>query len=636
MSTRIVIVGAGYAGVETALSLNRHRKAADVEIVLVDRHPYHTLLTELHEVAGNRVEESAVKVPLHDIFRYTSVKTMTAEVTGFDFEARTLAHSQGELTYDVLVLAMGGAPNFFGIRGLKEHARTLWSYEDAVALRDHIEACFRTAAQEKDEAKRRRLLTFVVGGAGFTGVEMMGELALWRKSLCRQYGIAPTDVRLVIVDMLPTIMSNLSKKNIERSHRYLEHKLGVEVMLNTPIQEATADGVVTGNGVLETNTFIWAAGVRSNPMIDGLPLETVGGQRRIKVDATGETGVKGVYAVGDMGGLAGEDGKPYPAMVENAVQTAKGVAKNILASLAGKPQQKVTVTMHGIMVCIGRWFAVSDIMGRNLPVWLSIVMKYLVNMHYLWEITGFRGMYTYLSHEWTGVRQRRNLLEQHWSTKTQAWWQVPLRLFLGGIWVYEGLKKALEGWFTEPKLASFLGMNTDATSGATGGGLYVLRTDDILTIKTGVLNFFLGSHTRLVEGNPISEEMFARFEVFHFGDFNLVPWFLGNVVLASDGLAMFFQVLVVVLEILFGLMLLGGAFTFIASIGSLGLLAMFLTSTGLYEGSWWMPFAAFVTLGGAGRAFGLDYWLIPWVTNIWDSFWKNRRLRLFFRHGLDR
>ncbi len=138
MSKRIVIVGAGYAGVETALSLNRHRKSADVEIVLVDRHPYHTLLTELHEVAGNRVEESAVKVPLHEIFRYTSVKTVTSEVTGFDFEARKLTHAQGELSYDFLVLAVGGAPNFFGIKGLREHARTLWSYEDAVALRDHI------------------------------------------------------------------------------------------------------------------------------------------------------------------------------------------------------------------------------------------------------------------------------------------------------------------------------------------------------------------------------------------------------------------------------------------------------------------------------------------------------------------
>ncbi len=636
MAKRIVIVGAGYAGVETALSLNRHKKDLDADIVLVDRNPYHTLLTELHEVAGNRVAEDAVRVPLHDIFRFTSVKTVTANVSAFDFEGKKLIHDQGTLSYDVLVLAIGGAPNYFGIPGLKEHARTLWSYDDAVSLRDHIEHCFLLASQEADADVRKRLLTFVVGGAGFTGVEMMGELALWSRQLCKQHDIARDDIRLVIVDMLPTIMSNLSKANIEKSHRYLEKKLGVEVLLNTAIKEATADGVVTGNGFLDTKTFIWAAGVRSNPVVDGLPLETVGGQKRIKVDAFGETGVKGVYAVGDVGGLLDGKEKPYPAMVENAVQTGKGVAKNILATLSGESQTAVTVNMHGIMVCIGRWFAVSDIMGKSLPVWLSILMKYIVNMHYLWEITGFRGMYNYLRHEWTGVRQHRNLLEKHWSTRTQAWWQLPLRLFLGGMWVYEGIVKVLEGWLTSPKLAGFLGMAKDATSGASANGLYVLRTDEILNVKTGILNFMLGNHSRLVEGNAISAEMFAKVEVFHFGDFNMVPWFLQNVVLANDGVAMFFQVMVVILEILFGLMLLGGAFTFIASVGSLGLIAMFLTSTGLYESSWWMPFAAFVTLGGAGRAFGLDYWLIPWVTNIWDGFWKNRKLRLFFRHGLDR
>ena len=227
----------------------------------------------------------------------------------------------------------------------------------------------------------------------------MGELALWKRKLCKQYDIAPSEVRLVLVDMLPTIMSNLSKKNIETSHRYLEKKLGVEVLLNTAIKEATPEGVITGNGLLDTKTFIWAAGVRSNPIIDGLPIETVGGQRRVKVDQFGMTGLTNVYAIGDVGGLLDEKEKPYPAMVENAVQTGKGVAKNILAVLAGKKQTPVTVTMHGIMVCIGRWFAVSDIMGKSLPVWLSILMKYVVNMHYLWEITGFRGVYKYLRSE---------------------------------------------------------------------------------------------------------------------------------------------------------------------------------------------------------------------------------------------
>jgi NADH dehydrogenase len=106
--------------------------------------------------------------------------------------------------------------------------------------------------------------------------------------------------------------------------------------------------------------------------------------------------------------------------------------------------------------------------------------------------------------------------------------------------------------------------------------------------------------------------------------------------LANDGVAMFFQILVVVLEILVGLMLLGGALTFIGSLISLGLVIMFMSSTGLYEKSWWMLFASIATMGGAGRAFGLDYYLLPYLNNVWENFWKNRKFKLFFKGSIDR
>lgn len=636
MTKKVLIVGAGYAGIEAALTLNKKKKKDDIEITLIDQNPYHTLLTELHEVAGNRISEEGIRIPLESIFKYTDVNLVMDEITSFDFDHNKVSSEKLTYDYDYLITAMGSTPNYFDIPGLDEHTFTLWSFDDAVRVREHIKNCFILAGQEKDEKEKKRLLTFVVSGAGFTGVEMIGELAVWVKSLCKEHNIKRDDVRLIIIDMLPRILNTLGEKNATKAHRYLEKKLKVEVMLKTKITSATDHSLIYDGGEIDTKTIIWCAGIKACDDAEECDLARANRQNRIKVDDFCRTENQNVYAVGDIGGLADEDGLPYAAMVENALQTANGAAENILNVIRGKEQKKVTVKFHGTMVSVGNYFCVSEIMGKSLPVWLSILMKFMVNMHYLWEITGFRGVSRYLYHEVLERRQRRILIEKHWSTRIQAWWLTPLRLFLGGMWLYEGLVKVADGWFNTPKLAAFLGMASDASSAATPSAAYVTRIDDVFRIKTGLINFFIETETRIAGGEDIIAQHFSRIEFFHFGDFNLVPWFLQNVVLANDGVAMFFQILVVILEVLIGLMLLGGAFTFIGSLISFGLTIMFLSSTGLYEKSWWMVFASIATMGGAGRAFGLDYYLIPYLNNVWENFWKNKKFRLFFKGSLDR
>ncbi|NLP00660.1 MAG: FAD-dependent oxidoreductase [Clostridiaceae bacterium] len=636
MAKKVIIVGAGYAGVEAALTLNKKKKRDEIEIILIDKNPYHTLLTELHEVAGNRISEEGIRIPLKRIFKYTDVKLVMDEITSFDFDNKRISSEKNTYEYDYLITAMGSSPNYFGIPGLEDHTFSLWSFDDAVRIREHIKQCFILASQEKDEEERKRLLTFVVSGAGFTGVEMIGELAIWVKSLCKQNIIDRKDVRLVIIDMLPRILNTLSEKTAAKAHKYLEQKLNVEVMLNTNITAATDHSIIYNGGEIQTRTIIWAAGIKACEDAEECDLERASRQNRIRVDEFCRTENHNVYAIGDLGGLSDEKGIPYAAMVENALQTAEGAAMNILNDIRGKEPEKVKVKFHGTMVSVGNYYCVSEIMGKSLPVWLSLVMKYLVNMHYLWEITGFSGVARYLYHEVLERRQRKIFLEKHWSTRVQAWWLTPLRLFLGGMWLYEGLVKAADGWFSSPKLASFLGMASDATSAASPTAAYVTKIDDVFRIKTGLINFFIETETRIAGGEDIIAQHFARLEFFHFGDFNLVPWFLNNVVLANDGVAMFFQILVVVLEILVGLMLLGGALTFIGSLISLGLVIMFMSSTGLYEKSWWMLFASIATMGGAGRAFGLDYYLLPYLNNVWENFWKNRKFKLFFKGSIDR
>lgn len=667
MSTKVLIVGAGYAGIDAALTLNRSKKKADMEITLIDRNTFHTLLTELHEVAGNRVSEEAIRIPLNRIFKYTDVKVINDDVKEFDFAKQKLRSEKNEYSYDYLIMAMGSTPNLFGIPGLKEHGFTLWSFEDAVRIREHIKKCFVLAAQEENVIERRKLLTFTVGGAGFTGVEMIGELAHWTKDLAREYGINHDEVRLIIVDMLPRVLNCLCEKNARLSHEYMEKKLGIEILLNTAIKEVTADGFETGDQFIYTKTLIWAAGVRASEDVDQMPLEKLRGNRRLQVDEFCRTQYPNVYAVGDLSAFLDSEGKPYPAMVENAIQTGRGAARNILNAVQGRKLEKVSVNMHGTMVCIGNYFAVSEIMGKVLPVWLSIIMKYLVNIHYLWEITGFQGVARYLYHELLERRQRKWIIEKHWSTRMQAWWTVPLRVYLGWVWLYEGIKKIGEGWFTEAKLRVFLGYGSGGADAATGASVpaeaaaeaarqavdavsaateqagaaagAVQQAVDTVTAATGaaVEGVSKGIETLFqLDLGLVQVYLEKTSEMIFRMDFGLLDWFIEKFVLSSDTAQLFFQGGVVIAEILIGLALISGSFTFLAAAASLALTANFVMTTGIYEKTWWMIFAGIACMGGAGRAFGLDYYLIPYLNNTWEYLWKNKRLKVFFKGALDR
>lgn len=635
MTKRVIIVGAGYAGVEAALALNKNKRKDDLEITLIEKNTYHTLLTELHEVAGNRVAEDAIYIPLSRLFRNTAVNVVLDEVQDYDFEHNKISSESMEYYYDYLILGLGSTPNYFGISGLKENSFPLWSLDDALRIREHIQKCFILAAQEPKEAERRKLLTFAVVGAGFTGVEMIGELIHWTRDLAAKHGVDRQEVRLMILDMLPHVLHSLGEKNRQKAHRYLEKK-GVEVLLNTGVKEVSAEGFWAGEDFFACKTLIWCAGIRSSQQVDQMDLEKLACPERLKVDEFCRTNYENVFAVGDISGLMGEEGHPYPAMVENAIQTAHGVALNILREIRGEEQKPIKVTMHGTMVSIGISFCVAEIMGRTLPVWLSIIMKFLVNAHYLWEITGFWGVAKYFYHELLERRQDKWLLEKHWSRRIQAWWLTPLRIFLGWTWLYEGLKKVWEGWFTSPKLRVFFGYaSPDTLSGATGAA----QSTDAVTGATGAA----------AEGIANTMETILHWDILGFLqvfierttemifriDFTPMDWFVERVILASDTTQMIFQINVVLAEILIGLALISGTLTFLVSLASVGLSFSFIMTTGMYERSWWMIFAAIACMGGAGRAFGVDYYLIPYLNNVWEYYWKNRRLRLFFDRALD-
>ena len=291
MEKKIVIIGAGYSGVLIAKKLAKRLKKAgirDASVTLVDRNPFHTMLTELHEVAANRVDEDSIRISLSKVFAGRKVDVRLDTVESIDMESKRVLGKSGQYPYDYLVLAAGSKPTYFGTPGAQEHTFKLWSYDDAIRLREHIQQMFRQAMRETDPQERKRLLCFNVVGAGFTGVEMAGELAEYAPILCDLYGIERDLVTIRDIDVLEHACPNLPVKLGIKVERRLK-RMHVDVRLKTKVISVGPDFIETESDgerqSVKTATVIWAAGVESADIIAKVAqvYESVN-RGRIKVD----------------------------------------------------------------------------------------------------------------------------------------------------------------------------------------------------------------------------------------------------------------------------------------------------------------------------------------------------------------
>jgi len=265
---RIVVLGGGFGGLTAAQSLDRYlRKNRNVEIILINRTPNQVYLTQLHEIAGNRIPEDGVLYSLEAALDQTRVKLVVDEIHKIDVKNRKLYGVDNEYSFDYLILACGSEPAFFDIPGMKENAFTLWSHEDAIKIRDHIVSMFEMASAEQDAEKRKEYLTFVVGGGGYTGIEMIGELVEWVEDLCIDYNIKASEVSLMVVEALPTILPTMSDSLIENATNYLRKK-GVQILTNACIVNVSPDSITLKSGeTINTKTLIWTGGVQANSLV---------------------------------------------------------------------------------------------------------------------------------------------------------------------------------------------------------------------------------------------------------------------------------------------------------------------------------------------------------------------------------
>jgi NADH:ubiquinone reductase (H+-translocating) len=651
---RIVILGGGYAGVHAAKRLHKaFKKMQDkVEITLIDRNRHHILMTELHEVAGHRVDEASVKISFDRIFSGKMVRVVRDEITSIDFKAQKLKGKMEEYSYDQLLLSTGAEATDFNIPGVKEHAFYLWSLADALRIRCHIESIVKEASFEKDFEKRSQMLTFVVAGGGFTGVELVGELIEWLPILCKENGVDYNEVTLMNVEALGNILNMLPDGPRDKAIKYMTKK-GVEIRLNSLIVKADADSFTIKDGtVIKTKTLVWTCGVRGTTFGSSLEIEDGKVGRKRVNEYMQSPSYENVYLAGD-GIWYMEEGKQVPQIVEAAEQTAATAADGITQAirkdlgLQTKPVAPFKSNFHGYMVSLGGKYAVSYNMGIALSGFFAQAVKHLINAYYQFGVCGVNGAWSYIKHEILEIKDRRSLIGGMASYRVPSYWIVFLRMYLGVMWLIEGINKIVDGWltdttggkvywgsdavagasaaWTEPAGAA-AGAVAEAVSTATPGAeAYVETVVETVSAATVGSASYVGPEVaeQVVEAvSAATQAAGVEGAVQQFAPpllaqpLALYTWINETFVSAAP---YFFQVVIVLVEIAIGLCFLGGFMTFPAAIVSIGLSIMFLIGALAGKEILWYMAVSIVMLGGAGRAFGLDYWVMPFLKKIWNK-----------------
>ncbi|WP_201769240.1 NAD(P)/FAD-dependent oxidoreductase [Fervidicella metallireducens] len=566
---RIIVLGAGYGGVLTAKKLGkRFKKDENVEIVLIDKKPYHTMLTELHEVAAGRVSEDSIRIDLKKIFAKRKVNVVLDEILEIDFKKKILKSVDNTYEYDFLVIGTGCQPACFGIPGVEEYTHKLWSYEDAVSLKEQILSMFRNAAKERDKKKREQLLTFVVVGGGFTGIEMIGELGEWKDRLCKDFSIDTSEVKLYVVDALPKILPIFPDKLIKKAENRLT-KLGIKIITNAAITKVTKDRVILSEDrVLEAKTIIWAAGVEGSEIVGKMELEQKGRKRIVTNSMLQTLDYENVYVVGDNIFFIPEgEERPVPQMVENAEHSADLVAHNIYTDICGGEKKTYKPKFHGAMVCIGGRYGVAHLgsPGKFFAIsgFFAMFIKHFINIVYFFQVAGFNKCWSYMLHEFFHVKDRRSFVGGHFSKASPNFWLVILRIFVGYKWLEEGLNK-LPKILKEPgKIFLIPPPNVDGATSAS-----------IKAAAEGAVQATTAASAVAGKAAESASQWGAALPVPDFIE-KIVKWSMDVFFYSGDGgytpLAQIFQILMVMGEIIVGALLIVGLFTALASIISVAM-----------------------------------------------------------------
>lgn len=414
---RVVIVGAGFGGLQTARSL----AGKEIEVLLIDRHNYHTFIPLLYQVATAQLAPEQVAVPVRTLLRKASnLNFLQAEVQQIDFAAKHIKTDRNTLTYDYLVLATGSKSNFFNVRGADKYAFQLKTLDRAISLRNHLLSCFEQASLVSDFARREQLLTIAIVGGGATGVELAGSLVeLITNSLQRDFHqLNLQEVKLLLVQKgdrlfteFPQSLGNYTVKKLRR--------LGVKVMLASRVSAVFADGLELDDGTrIAASTVIWAVGV-VGAIPKCFPFPATGKQRKVNVLPTLQlANYPNVFAIGDLANICARHS--LSGVAPEALQQGVYVASAIVEHLQGKSLKPFSYFNKGRLAIIGCYSGIGQIGGIKLRGFLPWLFWLIVHVIYFpdWR-NRLTIILTWLHNYLTGDRPVRLILSDSQSTSIE-------------------------------------------------------------------------------------------------------------------------------------------------------------------------------------------------------------------------
>ncbi len=376
---RVVVVGAGFGGLAVAKALG----SLPVKVTVIDRTNHHLFQPLLYQVASAGLSPANIAQPVRSILRSAkNIEVFMADVTSIDAEKKTVITSDASYPYDYLIVATGARHSYFGHPEWEKFAPGLKTLEDALNIRHRLLNAFEKAETATTALDRERWLTFVVVGAGPTGVEMAGAISeIARETMLKDFRhIDPSEARVILLDAAPRVLPVFDPKLSAAAESQLRN-LKVTVRLGVAVQHIDENGVTIPNETIHARTVIWAAGNSASPLVKSLPGEF---DRAGRIQITKELHLPGhpeIYVIGDTASCPGADGKPLPGVSPVAMQQGKQVAKNIKHQIEGTPLEPFKYWDRGSMATIGRHRAVADVhiaKFSGYPAWFTWVFVHLV------------------------------------------------------------------------------------------------------------------------------------------------------------------------------------------------------------------------------------------------------------------
>jgi len=382
---KVVIVGAGFAGLNAA---KRLRRVSGVEVTVIDRENHHLFQPLLYQVAMAALSPADIAVPIRSVLADRNIRIIKAQALEVVVAAKQLRCDCGSFAYDYLLLACGAQHAYFGHEQWEPFAPGLKTLPQATEIRRRVLDAFEAAERESDPQQRRRLLTFVLVGGGPTGVELAGAIGeMSRYTLARDFrAIDPRQTRVILVEAGPRILPGFDPRLAARAMRDLE-SLGVQVWTGARVNDIDAEGVTVGTERIAAATVLWSAGVRAADIGKslGVPLDPAGRvlvEPDLSVPAHPE-----IFVAGDLAHCLAADGKPLPGIAAVAKQQGFHVAALIREDVGGRPRVPFRYRDLGQMATIGRSRAICELRKLRISGWIAWWMWLLVHIYYL---SGFR------------------------------------------------------------------------------------------------------------------------------------------------------------------------------------------------------------------------------------------------------